>query len=78
MNIVLIFNRLLRNTNLKQMKYCNTFRMEIYYLLYLEYHLKKERNHRNKKKPRLYFVELLNEIEMISMYDDLIDLLIYI
>jgi len=63
---------------LKQMKYCNTFRMEIYYLLYLEYHLKKERNHRNKKKPRLYFVELLNEIEMISMYDDLIDLLIYI
>ena len=78
MNIVLIFNRLLRNTNLKQMKYCNTFRMEIYYLLYLEYHVKKERNHRNKKKPRLYFVELLNEIEMISMYDDLIDLLIYI
>jgi len=31
--------------------------MEIYYLLYLEYHLKKERNHRNKKKPRLYFVD---------------------
>jgi len=57
MNITLIFNRLLKNTNLKWMKYCNVFKMEICYLLYLEYRLKKRKKQWNKKKLKLYFVD---------------------